>query len=59
MEIISYIGRGAPNKDIAAFCGIAPDTVKHHLSSIFTKVGVSSRLELALFAVRHKMGEGA
>ena len=41
------------NRDIAADFGISESTVKHHLTSIFDKVGVSSRLELATFATYH------
>ena len=39
------------NKEIAEYFKISEDTVKHHLSNIFDKLGVSTRLELALFAV--------
>lgn len=42
---------GYANKEIAECFTIAEDTVKHHLSNIFDKLGVSTRLELALFAV--------
>jgi DNA-binding NarL/FixJ family response regulator len=35
--------------------GISLQTVKHHLTSIFNKTGVSSRLELALFSVHHRL----
>lgn len=31
---------------------ISEDTVKHHLTNIFNKLGVANRLELALFAIR-------
>jgi len=34
---------------------LSEDTVKHHLTNIFDKVGVSSRLELALFAINNKI----
>jgi hypothetical protein len=34
---------------------LSEDTVKHHLSNIFDKLGVSTRLELAQFAVNHKL----
>jgi hypothetical protein len=32
--------------------------VKHHLTNIFDKLGVSNRLELALFAVHHRLAAG-
>jgi two-component system, NarL family, nitrate/nitrite response regulator NarL len=54
-EIVSAIVQGNTNRDIAAQLSISEDTVKHHLSNIFDKTGVSTRLELALFAVRHTL----
>jgi len=41
---------GYSNKEIAMYWNIMEDTVKHHLGNIFDKVGVSTRLALALFA---------
>jgi two-component system, NarL family, nitrate/nitrite response regulator NarL len=52
-QIVSAVAAGASNKDIASDLSIAEDTVKHHLSNIFNKVGVDSRLELAVFALYH------
>ena len=46
---------GFSNKEIAGYFNIAEDTVKHHLGNIFDKIGVSTRLELALFAVNQSM----
>jgi DNA-binding NarL/FixJ family response regulator len=45
----------ATNRDIADQLGLSEQTVKNHLSHIFDKVGVSSRLELALYAIHHKL----
>lgn len=55
LAIVGTIVAGYSNKDIAAKFSISEDTVKHHLTNIFNKVGVSSRLELGLFAVHHKL----
>src|SRR5690242_13429940 len=55
LEIISAVVAGYANKDIAEHFKISEDTVKHHLSNIFDKVGVSTRLELALFAVNQSL----
>jgi DNA-binding NarL/FixJ family response regulator len=46
---------GCTNKDVARECGIAEETVKRHLKNIFDKTGVSSRLELAMFALNHSL----
>src|SRR5271155_5417319 len=51
LEIVSAVVAGYANKEIAEYFKISEDTVKHHLSNIFDKLGVSTRLELALFAV--------
>jgi DNA-binding NarL/FixJ family response regulator len=55
LDIIGAVVEGAPNKDIAALFGITEQTVKNHLSHIFDKLGVSNRLELALYAVHHQL----
>ena len=55
IEIISGVVAGFTNKDIADHFKISEDTVKHHLSNIFDKLGVSTRLELALFAVNQSI----
>jgi two-component system, NarL family, nitrate/nitrite response regulator NarL len=51
LEIVAAVVAGYANKEIAQYFKISEDTVKHHLSNIFDKLGVSTRLELALFAV--------
>lgn len=55
LEVISAVVAGYANKEIAEHFKISEDTVKHHLSNIFDKVGVSTRLELALFAVNQAL----
>jgi len=57
LDIITAIVDGYTNKDIAEKFSIAEQTVKHHLGNIFDKLGVSNRLELALFAVNHHLVE--
>jgi two-component system nitrate/nitrite response regulator NarL len=55
LEVINTIVEGYSNKEIAHRFSISEQTVKHHLSSIFDKVGVSNRLELALFSVHNQL----
>jgi DNA-binding NarL/FixJ family response regulator len=57
LEVVGAIVSGFTNKEIAKNLGLSEDTVKHHVTNIFNKLGVSNRLELALFAVHHKLTE--
>jgi|SRR5579875_96065 len=60
LEIIATIVTGCSNKDVGRKFSIAERTVKHHLSNIYDKLGVSNRLELAVFAVNHRLeGNGS
>lgn len=52
-EVIHFIGRGMKNKQIANQLSIGETTVRHHLTSIYGKLGVSDRLELLVFAHRN------
>jgi DNA-binding NarL/FixJ family response regulator len=55
LQIVSGVVSGRSNKQIASRFGISEDTVKHHLSNIFDKTGVSTRVELVVFAYKHKL----
>jgi DNA-binding NarL/FixJ family response regulator len=55
MDILTTIVAGLSNKEIARKFSLSEDTVKHHLTNIFDKVGVASRLELALFAINNRV----
>jgi two-component system, NarL family, nitrate/nitrite response regulator NarL len=55
MQVIGGVTKGESNREIAGQLEIREDTVKHHLSSIFDKVGVFSRVELAVFAIHHAL----
>jgi DNA-binding NarL/FixJ family response regulator len=52
-EVIALIGEGLRNKEIGKRLFISETTVRHHLTSIFNKLGVSERLELVIYAYRH------
>ncbi len=57
LEIIRAVLTGYRNKSIAETFSITENTVKSHLTNIFNKVGVSNRVELALFAAHHRVLE--
>ena len=54
-QVLSEIVYGGSNREIAERLSISDQTVKHHLTRMFRKVGVSSRLELALFGIKHEL----
>jgi DNA-binding NarL/FixJ family response regulator len=59
LEVISKVAAGYANREIAQEFSITEKTVKHHLTNVFDKLGVSSRLELALFALHHGLTPSA
>ena len=58
-EIISLLGEGLQNKQIASRLSISETTVRHHLTSIFDKLGVANRLELIVYAYRQGLASPA
>jgi len=54
-EIIVLIAQGYKNKEIAEKMFITEQTVKNHLHNVFDKLGVSDRLELALYAIQNSL----
>ncbi len=56
-EVVTLIGQGLRNKQIAERLFISEITVRHHLTSIFDKVGVSDRFELAIYSYRHGLAK--
>jgi DNA-binding NarL/FixJ family response regulator len=56
-EIIRLVGLGLKNKAIAEQLFISEITVAHHLSSIFSKLEVSNRLDLLIYALGHKLAK--
>jgi two-component system, NarL family, nitrate/nitrite response regulator NarL len=53
LELLAAIVAGKTNAEMAVRYKISEQTVKHHLTNIFNKIGVYNRLELALFAIHH------
>jgi DNA-binding NarL/FixJ family response regulator len=56
-EVIGLVGEGLKNKQIASRLFISETTVTHHLSSVFSKLEVSDRLELIIYAFRHGLAK--
>ncbi|HKP52857.1 MAG TPA: response regulator transcription factor [Chloroflexia bacterium] len=52
-EVLSLLSQGLPNKLIARDLGISEHTVKFHISSIYTKLGASSRTDAVNRGARH------
>lgn len=52
-EVVALAGEGIKNKEIAGRLFISETTVRHHLTSIFAKLGVADRVELMIYAFRH------
>jgi two-component system, NarL family, nitrate/nitrite response regulator NarL len=54
-EVLDKVVSGYSNKEIAGQLSISEQTVKHHITNIFDKLGVYNRLELTLFAFHHSL----
>ena len=52
-DILSCLAQGASNKEIARSLDLAESTVKIHVQNIFKKLNMSSRVQVALYAVEH------
>ncbi|HYK35633.1 response regulator transcription factor [Alloacidobacterium sp.] len=55
LQVVGCVLQGSSNRDIAHQFHLSEETVKRHLSNIFDKTGVSTRLELALYAIEHQL----
>ncbi|MBP5286763.1 MAG: response regulator transcription factor [Elusimicrobiales bacterium] len=51
MKVMSLLGKGKTNKDIAEEMGCSVKTIKNHLNSVFTKLGVNNRTEAVVKAI--------
>jgi len=55
--LVAAVVDGCGNREIARRFGVREQTVKNQLSVLFQKLSVSSRVALAMYAVRHGLGE--
>jgi DNA-binding NarL/FixJ family response regulator len=55
LQIVSLVTLGNTNREIGDALSISEETVKRHLVNMFDKVGLSTRLELAMFAIDHHL----
>ena len=56
-EVVTLIGEGLKNRQISERMFISETTVRHHLTSIFSKLDVSDRLVLVIYAYRHNLAK--
>src|SRR5687767_158242 len=52
-NVVTMVMSGRSNREIADKCTVSEETIKHHLTHIFEKMGASNRLELAMIASQH------
>lgn len=56
-EVLGYIARGMPHKQVAALIGVSVKTVQHHVMHLMDKLDIHDRVELARFAIREGLVE--
>jgi len=55
LRIVALIVQGYKNKEIASQLGTTEQVIKNYLRNVYDKIGVSDRLELALFTIHHRI----
>jgi DNA-binding CsgD family transcriptional regulator len=53
LDVVRLVSEGLANNDIAARLFVSPRTVQSHLTHVYTKLGISSRVQLVQEAARH------
>lgn len=57
MEVLAWVAKGTPNKEIAYQIGISQATVRAHVSNILSKLTLKNRSQMVLYAVQHGLTE--
>jgi DNA-binding NarL/FixJ family response regulator len=58
-EVLALVASGDTNKEVARRLSISEDTVKHHITKILDRTGMSTRVELVVFAIERRLLESA
>jgi len=59
LEVLQLLAEGLSNKEMARALGVAPRTINFHLDNVYSKLGVSSRTEAAIYALRRGLARSA
>jgi two-component system response regulator DevR len=55
LEVLHLVSQGKSNREIAQALSVSEKTVRNHVSSVLNKLGLNNRIELATYAVRHRI----
>jgi two-component system response regulator DevR len=55
LEVLHLVSQGKSNREIAQALSVSEKTVRNHVSSVLNKLGLNNRIELATYAVKHRI----
>jgi two-component system response regulator DevR len=55
LEVLHLVSQGKSNREIAQVLSVSEKTVRNHVSSVLNKLGLNNRIELATYAVKHRI----
>jgi two-component system response regulator DevR len=56
LEVLRLVSQGKSNREIAEVLSVSEKTVRNHVSSLLSKLGLNNRIELATYAIKHRIG---